>query len=562
MTNIRHAIYVYILVSSSLLVGCSPFPNKPPNLREAYPAASFQVPDSILSVPVSVDMTHLSSTISDELDDFRKSDTVEVDANVSVEIINFLHKAVKKPTVKLVNKVRDEKRRASSKCKKIFGKLFAKVVCEPVYEVVKVAIQVPETVFEIIEEPYTEIVKSTMNTKARVSYDIELSTFEATLNGNNLTMVGEFDYGIRLGVKQDLLGVKTTISGVSECGMNGDPRSIIRVTISGAIGLSENQKLTFTRNSKKIEWPKKCQLTAADIQLDDILDLPFIDKAFDRAVEKGLSKLPSEYDLRPTIEQAWANLYNPIKLGDDIFLYINPKNAWLMPITGEQEKLHTGMGLTAKPVISTGKLSGLIEKPLPKTLEIKTTSSSINLAVEGRLSFERATSELKKQIARLDLGKYASLITIDDAVVYPGLNGAMVIGLTLSRPFVGHVYLEGRPQYIIETGVIEFSNLNFEIDSRNYIANTAAWIFDSNIESLLQNNVSWGLDKESKKILEKIKSYDLTFGHGKLTGTTQSLTPVEIYLSRDYLHLILNANGKADLLIAEMDKKIGASKYP
>jgi len=549
---VRILFVVSIIVLTTGFSSCERKPSRPAELSENSPPVSYPIEESVVLVPVQADISKLTELAVNEIGSLNKSDTIEVDANVSVAITDILYKEVKKQETKLVNKIRAEKRRAGEKCSKIFGKLFSKIVCEPVFEIVKVTVQVPETVIKIVKEPYEVINKSTVNTRARVKYDVALSALEFKLDGDKLIAAADFDYGLKLGVKNEYLkSIRATIDGIASCGMDGDPKRRVRVSISGNVGIKDDATLFFKKNSRKVDWVNACQLTAADIQLADILELPIIEKAVDKAIDKAIEKLPDEYDLKPKLAKIWGVMSKPIDVGNGLSITTNPNDIWLSPIIGKNGKIHTGLGFSAQPVLTVGEAVSRPISTLPPKYVVKELQPILNLIAEGRMTFTRANEEINSEIKAIDLGKFRDRIKIDSAEVYPGLNNTLVIGVQLSAPAKVKIYFSGNPVYDGGSGHIVMADLDYSIDSRNFLVKTADWVLHSNLRNKLQNVAKWNPDKETEKMIEDLKSFDKQLDIGRIVGGVDSLEPKNIWISRDYVHIVFGAKGNAEFIFAE-----------
>lgn len=537
---------ISLLLFSALLIVTACRGPEPPDRGPAFPSEpQIALNPSYVNIPVSADLSRLTELAIQKVENPISSGTDEVDANLKLELLKTVEKQVQKTERKIRNEVRKVRKKVGNKCKKLLGKWFSKIVCEPVFGLVEITVQVPHEVVKVVTVVEDIFVKEVRNSKVRVKHEASLANLNMSLNGQRLTVAADVDFWLELGVKEEYLNsIRATIDGIATCGVGEDLRRV-RLEISGIISADGRGNLKFSRDTENIVWVRECKLTAADIKVSDILNLPGIKKAFEKAVTKGLDDLPTEYQLRPAIEKAWAQMQNPLNLAEGIVLQINPTKVGLLPIQGSGGTLNTGASIEFKPVLTYGEDIEPTDVPLPDQLTPVGPNGNFNLLLKGRAKLSALETKLLEIIKQQDMkvaGRKIEVVGID---LYGSAKGEMVIGVEIKEPIDVEIYLIGTPKVDPENRMISLINIDYSIETKNWLAKSADFLLHSKFVKLIEKKAVFSFDDVTKEALEKIGEFKEEVGPGILTGGTQTLRGEDFRIGGQYLNFYISATGTA-----------------
>lgn len=265
-------------------------------------------------------------------------------------------------------------------------------------------------------------------------------------------------------------------------------------------------------------------------------------------------------DTRSYIESAWSSMHEPISLSTDppTWLSIKPKDVFLSPLTSDSKQLYLTVGLKAITETVVGKKPVVAKTNLPNYKTVSSSDGSYRLQLGINIAYEQindmASKYLVGQVYTFSEGK--KKITIN-AVSFYGKEEQMVAEVLLSGSINGKVYLKGYPVYDSIARKVVFSKLDFDLDTKNKLHQSASWLVHDVMVKKMAPYFSYYigdyLDKASLQVKENLKHKQL---HQNLMaeGSLEELKPVDIVLTREGLIALVNAKGKIKLFVTGLDK--------
>lgn len=549
MLRLWNSILLFMLVIG---LGACKKTEAPPQGPTSAPTPTIDTLPSEVNIPVQIHLDKLTELALSEVKNPISSGTDEVDANVKLKLLTVVEKEVEKVERSVRNEVRKVRKKTGQKCKKIIGSFLSKLICEPVFSLVEVTVQIPQEVIKVVKVLEEVWVDEVRNTKVRVKHEASISSFSIALQGRTISLAADIDYWLELGVKEEYLNsIRATVDGIATCGVGEELRRV-RVEVYGNIDADEYGNLTFTRDNKKITWVRECRLTAADIEVSDILDLPGIDKAFDKAINKAIDRLPSEYQLRPVIAKTWQQMQESLKLAENIYISVNPEQVGLTPITGAEGVLHTGASVKFRPIVSYGKKPASGKLPLPEKFGQVGEQGAFNLLVNGVIHLETLSNTLYDELKSESIEVSGKKIIFDKPRMYGGKNRELVLGVKVKKPIKATLYLTGTPTLDLDKKTIAFPDLAYTLDTKNWLAKSADFFLHDKFLSMIREKTVFDLDENTRKVLATIGSFDEPVGPGVLQGKTESVGVEYVGLSRYSIHTYLSAKGTASYRVTEI----------
>jgi hypothetical protein len=265
-------------------------------------------------------------------------------------------------------------------------------------------------------------------------------------------------------------------------------------------------------------------------------------------------------DTRKYIETAWDYMHQPINLSTDppTWLKLQPKELVVSPFTSDAQHLYVTVGLKAITETVIGKQPVLTRSNLPNYKVEKSQPNAYNIQLAVNISYEDVTEMsrkyLKGQVYTFSNGK--KKIVIDDVSFY-GNAEKMVAEVLLSGSINGKVYLKGLPVYDSISRKVIFSQLDFDLDTKNKLTKSANWLAHDILVKKMAPYFSYyigdQLDSAAVQVRANLKRKQL-HPNFLVDGTLEKLQPADIVLTKDGLIALVNAKGVIRLFVTGLDR--------
>ena len=514
---------------------------------DADSAAPFEVPPSgrvsVLSIPVEADLRAMLADAKADIANpvAQASEIVNVPTNVHLQL--FATRVVQKEVEKLESKTVEETRRECDRSERRCARFERRVekicrdvpwplneICDVVDSAVCIAhettcvawktvvvgtqvIQVPIKVIEEVEEEFVEIIDKITDLDAELDYTVNFVDLDANLDGRTLSGFVDVDYKVKLNARLNALegNIKLAeVNGVTSCGYD-EPMRRLRMHFTAEVTTLEGAALALESPTWSLDWRNACQLTAFDVQLEDLLNLPLVEdavkKAVDKALEKARSKANGSLRFQEKLAEAWPDLRAPIALGDAGWIAINPESLSVAPITGSGKTARTVASITARPVISDTQPTpaGPSDAPLAR---VGAREPGIALRVAVGMSYAAVTEQIGAALEDVA----PDFVTVSEVDAYSSF-GRLVLAVRIEAPVAGTLYLIGNP--FPDGGTrVDFRDIDYSIDSSNALLAVADQLFHDRLRDLLREAAVLDFTAERDAALQAHGTREIPIGDG------------------------------------------------
>lgn len=512
---------------------------------------------SILTIPVEADLNNLLLDAKAEMSNpiAKASEVVNVPTQTHIEL--FATRMVLKEVTKFEDKVEQETRRECARSENRCTKFETRVekicrdmpwplsmVCDAVEKTVCVAtevtcvayktvvistkvVKVPVQVMEEVEEVFVDIIDKIADLDAELDYTVNFVDLDANLEGQSLRGFVDVDYKVKLNARLNGLEGKiklAEVNGLTSCGYD-EPMRRLRMNFTADLKTLESAALALENMSWSLEWPNACQLTAFDVQLEDLLDLPIVKdavtKAIDKALDKARNNANNSLKFQTVLDEVWPDLQEPINVDQSGWIAINPQSVSLAPISGQGKTARTIASVVAYPVISDAKPVPSGPSIAPQAM-LGTATPGIAINFAAGIGFNSVTEQINKAIE----GEAPDFVTISEVETYAS-KGRLVIGVRVAEPVKGKLYLIGTPSLDDEGTQIAFEDIDFSIDSSNALLKVGDQIFHDKLRDLLRKSAVLDFSSERDEALQQFGKTDIAIDD-KGSALSLSLTSARV----------------------------------
>lgn len=280
------------------------------------------------------------------------------------------------------------------------------------------------------------------------------------------------------------------------------------------------------------------------------------------------SEIQSRLNLRQYVASTWVQMQQPVKLDDNLnaWLSVTPQEVRMAPLYAHNGSLHTNLGITSFIQVTTdGKPQTQVNRTLPKLIIDSRMRDDIQIGLTATVPYTHASSLMRQQVANqtytFDDGK--SQITVKDAALTPSgsqlvlmldVDGKTKAGL-FTKKLTGKVYLRGTPYYDAASASIKLRDVDYDLDTRDMLVNTANWLAKNKFKEMIQSQVNIPVHTQLTVVRDMLQRTINQSGRlheaVQLRGAVNDLEMEDIYLTPTGIKALVNARGN---LTATIDK--------
>lgn len=308
-------------------------------------------------------------------------------------------------------------------------------------------------------------------------------------------------------------------------------------------------------------WIKKpvAQVVGVNIPLGSLADVilnnskSYLGKQMDESTS-------SYFDLKSIVSSAWNSISRILSVSEEYktWLSVNPSKVTMAPLIIQGDSILSNLSLMAKPQLSIGDKprENMVNK-IPDYSQVLNDNLRTLLVLRTKLPFSETKNLTLKQVGGQTFSSGKKSVTVVD-VNYFGINNKLGVELTLSGVYKGKIFLTGTPQIEAKTNLINLPDLDFNLETKNFLVKSAGWILKSNLRKMIQENINFYLTlnlNETKKELEKqLNDYPLATGF-KMKSRIDQLSVENIQITPEGIMVDLAIGGNLGVNTVPIVKK-------
>ena len=329
------------------------------------------------------------------------------------------------------------------------------------------------------------------------------------------------------------------------CGHGDDPPKRLNLTARSALSWSDRWRLQSQTTFGEPVFVEPCQLAGLDLDATPFLRavlqprLAALGQTIDRIVHERT-------EAKKRAETVWQKLQEPFELASDQWLMFHPREARVSPITSNGTLVvQTSVNLVMEPRIVNGRKPNEAAIPLPALQLSPVKLEGFHLALPITVDYGRINRRLEQDMVgqefRTPLG---DTVRVEGVQLY-GSGDQLILALRVSGGVNGTLYTTGTPVFDERRGVLQFTDLDFTVETRNVLLRSANWIFHENILSSLRSEAFIDLSGQLQTLRSRLATA-LTRELGpdaRLEGEVLSLRPRGVYPTAGGVEVHLIAEG-------------------
>jgi len=274
-------------------------------------------------------------------------------------------------------------------------------------------------------------------------------------------------------------------------------------------------------------------------------------KAIDQQIQKKL-------ELQKYIEEAWVKIQEPVLLSEDygMWMKLAPKRISMTPLETHGDLIKSTVSIESGTEVSVGEKPE-IEKDLqlPAFQQVPHFDDDFVMNIGVSVPFEEAEKIAREFVIGETFSNGGQEVKIEDLQL-SGKEDLLMIFVKLSGSYDGSINLIGKPVFNAESKSIEMENLDFELETRNFIFKSISWLFKKGLVKKIEQGMRFPLgDKiEEVKTLvrEKLQDYEIA-PHIRLQGNLEGVDIGETTLSEQALSVKIQSHGKVNVRVEGLE---------
>jgi len=322
------------------------------------------------------------------------------------------------------------------------------------------------------------------NERVSFSFLLRRSPFRVVVHGQTVAISAEIEYSGRAWYDPPI-GPELEVS----CGTgNQEPRRAILTLESTAMltrdwGLRTRSRVVDLAPYSD-EERDRCRLTFLKIDVTDrifaatreLLDLKL--GTFDSAVAR--------WPVRKRFEKVWRDLKKPLRLGDSLYMTINPSVAEVGAIGARGGTAYANLRLLAAPRVTTGPRPRPDDTPLPPLELASDVGRGARVLLDASFAYPIASAMLRRALVGRRLGEGRQRIRIRDVRIFGLGGGKVALGVNVSGAVRGRLFLTGTPSFDPDSRQITVPDLDYDVGTARILVRGYEWLNDRRLRDFLR----------------------------------------------------------------------------
>lgn len=273
-------------------------------------------------------------------------------------------------------------------------------------------------------------------------------------------------------------------------------------------------------------------------------------KTIERQIDQSLQEV---LDFKPQVTEAVNALSKPFLLSEtfESHLWVKPEELYVTDSDFDEQTLFFSMGLKAKISTILGKAPENIDNSKWKLVPVKEIPNRVDMAILVTSTYEEAARLMKKNFQGEIFGEGKKQVRITDVAIWQK-GGKLIVALTLSGSVKGNIYLNGYPQFNATTEEVYFDQLDYVLDTRNVLLNSANWLASNKMliafQQLCRYSMAEQIAELKKNIDDFTQHYPITEGVF-LEGEMETFDFLKFELGSRALYAHLMIKGKLGIVL-------------
>jgi Domain of unknown function (DUF4403) len=271
-------------------------------------------------------------------------------------------------------------------------------------------------------------------------------------------------------------------------------------------------------------------------------------------------QLRGQFQLRKNLDEAWQMMQKPVNITSTYgnwWVKLTPQSVLMTPFRTNGDVLESNIGVGTLVEIAAGNETPVFRPnsflPPFQLGDAFTDDFKINLLTD--IPFKEAEAMAKTLVVGQKFYPGGKSITVTNIQLF-GQNDKLVVNTSFSGDYNGSLYLVGRPVFNSSKNTIELADVDYDINTKSFLINTAKWLFDKSILNKIKESCVFQVD-ENVKFFKTMMNDQLRYykfnNNVSFKGSVEDIKVDNITLAADKIKIYVSSIGKLSLDVNGLD---------
>ena len=289
------------------------------------------------------------------------------------------------------------------------------------------------------------------------------------------------------------------------CGYWNDPPKRLRLVARSRLSWTDEWTLKSDTLFDPPEFHDACRFANLNADVTPIVQsilearLPSVAAAID-------AKVRERSKAKQRAHKVWSRLQQPIELGPDRWLALNPTDVQVGPFGSDGQAIETSVKLILKPTIHRSSTPAAVDRPLPPLRLAPTSLDGFHLALPIVAEYAAINRRIQQRLVGQEFSmSIGEPVTIRSAQLY-GSGDKLIVELAVTGGMNGNLYATGKPFYDRAARTLRFDHLDYTLDTKNVVARMADSLFRETLLARIESETRIDLSERIDALRERLSS--------------------------------------------------------
>lgn len=267
------------------------------------------------------------------------------------------------------------------------------------------------------------------------------------------------------------------------------------------------------------------------------------------------NQVKTQLNIRSMMAGAWKQIQQPMLLNKDynIWLKLTPSEIIATPFVTRNGIISSTVGVKSQTEVLVSSVAPTValNAKLPNFRQVPKTDGQFTFNIWTDVPYSEAEQMAIKEVKGKTFDAGSKKVTVNSLQIY-GSNGKVVVGANLSGSFNGTVYFVGVPVYNKEKKAVEITDFDFEMQTKNILFKSAAWLFKSTIKEKIKENLVFPISSylnTAKNTANASLKNNHSVQNVTINGSVDQVDIDNIYLAEKSFKILGVAKGKLNVAV-------------
>jgi Domain of unknown function (DUF4403) len=272
-------------------------------------------------------------------------------------------------------------------------------------------------------------------------------------------------------------------------------------------------------------------------------------------------QLKNQLQIRKNLDDAWSIMQQPVSVNSTYgnwWVKLTPQKVSMTPLRSTGQAIESI--ITAESFVEV--IAGSQQPPFrpntvlpPFQLNNSALSNDFMVNLTTDISIKEAEQMAKSFVNGQTFNPGGKTIRVVDIQMF-GQNDKIVVNTKFTGDYTGSLYLIGRPVFNPQKNTIEMEDLDYDLQTKSFLMNSAKWLFDKTILKKIKESCVFPLDENVKyfktMMNDQLKNYKFN-NNVNLNGSVDDIKVERILLTQGNIKAYISSKGKLLLDVNGLD---------